>query len=263
MAVPRNEKAKRSAILVFIVIILLAVILAFLSYRFLRTMRTNIYVFNSDYSAGEFVSAEMFEPMEIDSRLYNKMESVADGCGYSTSEEINAMIRNGDRLRVDVIQNLPATNNLFASSANGSVEAHLSDNLVSVELNTLLVEGISGSEVYPGSKLNLLQTYVEDGKSVTEVLVQNVNVVGSEKDEWGNARCVYIEVAPDLSLKIVNALNTKKVTANIVKAGAYLELNDKEMSYSEKVKEPETVAPMAAAAPVENTSIVEEATDEQ
>lgn len=223
----RNEKARFRAVMTGLFIVVLAAAFAVLFYIYSRSMKKEVYVFNADYQAGSTVSADMFLKTSIDASLYDIAQEDSKAGAYLGSGEINELIRNADKLKVDVIAGLPATGNLFASSVDGSVETHLSDNLVSVEMSKDRVDGIA--RVNTGSKVNILASYVKGGKYVTEMIFQDIRVVGTTDDETGRTGSIFVEMGPDDSIKLINALDTKKVTVSIVKDGSYLPLKESEL----------------------------------
>lgn len=234
MAVKRNEKAKNRAFLALLFIIVLGLVFAFLFYMYSKKLKSGVYVFNDDYRAGTMVCAEMFSPVEIDAELFKSVNEASNTGAYLSMEELNGTIRRGGRLRTDVVKGLPATSNLFTDSYSGSVESHLSDNLVSVEIPAAGVSGLSGREVYTGTRVNLLAGGKEGGSYVTEMIFQDVPVVSVTENGDGDTESIFVELQPDESLKLVTALHTRDITVSVIKAGQYLPLSQEETRYSEK-----------------------------
>lgn len=234
MAVKRNEKARNQAFVTLLFIVVLGLVFAFGFYVYAKTLKTEIYVFNDGYRAGTVVSADMFSPLEIDNKLVNLMNEQSGYASYSSMEELNEKIRRAERLKTDVVPGLPATSNLFSDSFSGTVESHLSDNLVSVELYAGKVSGLSGREIYTGTRVNLLASAKSGADYTTEVLFQDVPVVSVTEDGNGRTESIFVELQPDESLKLVNALYTKDLTVSIIKQGSYLPLKEGELSFSER-----------------------------
>jgi len=223
MATGRVKRMSGKSAAVLIAFIVAGAVFGTALYVFLGTKRNTVYIFNGSYPAGTVVTGRMFEDMQIDSGLYKKLQTSGQAV-YLSADEINESIARKERLVADVVEGLPATSNLFAGNVALGVETRLADYMVAAELDADSVGGMAGNEIYAGGAVNILSSERKNGKVRTEVLFENVPVLGSVKGEDGNIEAIYLELEPAASIELENAKATKMLSVNIVKPGAYLEL---------------------------------------
>ncbi len=210
----------------FIVIIVLALIAGFLSYSYLSSAKTVIYLFNDDYPAGTTIEPEILVPTQIDTSVVYEAATRGDAI-YITSDTLEQVI--GDFLRTDVIAGTPLMS-VHSNEVGGSgAEIRLAENMVAV---TVSVDNITAGSPFidVGSLVNVYTNYQVDDEYISELKFQNVRVVDvvyaekyNESSEAPVIEGVTLEVTPEQSVELQHALEFGTVRLGLVKSGYYTE----------------------------------------
>lgn len=234
----------KSSKLSYIVIILLALVVGVLSYSYLASSKTVIFLFNDDYSAGKAITPEMLTPTQINSSIVNETRG---GVVYITSENVEQVL--GDYLRIDVLSGTPLMS-VYSDEVGGSgAEKRIEDDKVAV---TISVNNISGGSPYIaiGTKVNIYTSYELEDERITKLELQNIRVVDVlyedvQEESSGNLEIVGVtlELTPEESMSIQHASAFGEVRLGIIRGSTY-EKREVPIYKTESIKTEEHIIPI-------------------
>lgn len=220
----KNTKSKIS----FIIMILLATVIAFFTYSFLNTAKTQTFVFNDGYTIGTKITKDMLVSRETDSETVRQVRNTSvDNAYYITNKDLDTIL--GKTLRADVLRGMPLMANMTDELGGSPVEKRLDSNAVGV---SVAVDSVAASNPFLqyGSRVNVYSTYETDDEIRTEVILQNIKVVDVLYDDIDTERTgapsvmgVTLEVSIEDSLELINALEIGSVRLGNVALGDYEE----------------------------------------
>ena len=208
-------------------IVLFGGLIAFLSYTYLSTAKTNIYLFKNNYEAGSKITKDMFLTLEVDANMVTDLAYATRGtidAKYVTSDDLAAIIDKGDYLGVDVYKGTPFMTTQTATIGGSTVERRLSDYKTAITIPVNNISGVS-PEINAGARINIYASYSTESFQVEELLFQNVKILdvqatGNEEDGYVLSAFT-IEVDPQDAMKLLHAINNWKIDITLLKSGAY------------------------------------------
>lgn len=221
----KKAKSGKGVFIILLLMVIIGVMVGFGLYTYLEQQRTVIYVFSGDYPAGTPVSGTSYTTLEIDTAAYGAMTGT--GTSYCTAEELRTLSSAGDRLAVDVVAGLPATTNLFMMTGGGTgVESKLKDGKAACEILASRVYGLTGSEVRPDSRVNIVAFSDIEDVERSELIYQDMLVLDVIRDEAGETTAIYVECDPSDLVTLQHALVADTVSLSVLKPGTYTEVTD-------------------------------------
>jgi len=210
----------------YIVIIILAIVAGFLSYSYLSSAKTVIYLFNDDYPAGSPILPEMLVPTQIDTSVVYEAATRGDAV-YVTADNVEEVL--GDYLRIDVLGGTPLMSVHSDQIGGSGAEIRLDHDKVAV---TISADNITSGNPFitVGSTVNIYTSYQVDEDYITDLKYQNIRVLdvlyGEKFNETSGAPIiegVTLELTPEQSVEVQHAMEFGTVRLGLVKGGYYVE----------------------------------------
>lgn len=216
----------KSSKLSLIIIVILAIVVGVLSYSYLSSSKTDIYLFDGNYSAGTPITQDILTVTQIDTDLV--LEAFARGEGqYITSENIEEVLET--HLKTDVLAGMPLMS-LYSDEIGGSgAEIRLAEDMVAV---TIEADNLTAGspDIENGSMVNIYASFEGQNTQETKLLYQNVKVIDvlyseiyNEASETPTVAGVILELEPEESIVVEHAIEFGSIRLGLVKAGAYEE----------------------------------------
>jgi len=210
----------------FIIVIILALVVGFLTYSYLSTAKTVIFLFADDYPAGTPIEPEMLIPVQVDSKVVYDAAAIGNAV-YITADNVEEVL--GDYLRVDVLAGMPLMSTYSDQIGGSGAEIRLADDKVAVSIHA---DNFAAGNPFitPGSTVNVYISYEKEKETVTELKFQNIRVLDviyaekmNEVSGSPTIAGVTLEVTPEQSVELQHAIEFGSVRLGIVKGGYYVE----------------------------------------
>lgn len=223
----KKRFGKNTRILLYLIIIV-AAITGYGLNDYLSTMRVPVFLFADDYSKETHFNDMNFVRTEMDRRVYEA--NIQSGAKYASADDLAQFKAQDDVLAMDVIAMTPFSVTQAVSFGGTTLESRLGKNMVSVELPTDVVTGLTAG-VRVGSRLNLLSGFTKGDVKESDLKFENLLVLEVLKDESQQIRSVYVELEPSEAIRLVHSLTYEAVTACVLKPGSYISVPESERSY--------------------------------
>ena len=210
------------------------VLIAFLTYGYLKDEKTNIYLFNADYEAGRTITPDMLEIMEVDNKLVHKVIESNSPAQYVLPSDLQKIIDNKETLGCDVSKYTPFMSTQTASVGGSLVERRLAKNKVAITIPVNNISGVS-PEITAGAMINVYTNYSSESFQVEELLMEEIKIL--DVQATGDAESGYslsgitIQVSPEQTLKLLHAINFQKIDVVLLKTGHYEQVDKSKMMY--------------------------------
>lgn len=211
--------------ILLVLIIIFGGAIAFLSYDYLSTAKTNIFLFKGNYEAGTPITKDMFSQLEVDYNMVTQLrKTTSEGAKYVTQDDMAEILSKGDYLGTDVYQYTPFMTSQIATIGGSTVERRLSNYKTAITIPVNNISGVS-SEINAGARINIYASYSTDTYQVVQLLFQNVKILdvlatGNEADGY-NLSGFTIEIDPEDAPILLHAINNWKIDITLLKSGAY------------------------------------------
>lgn len=210
-------KSRSNAGLIFTVVV--AVLVALLSYGYLSSQKATIYIFNKDLPAGSVISDGDVSALEVDKKM---VLAAGDGI-YITKADKDRVI--GSPLRYDVTRGMPLMASLTDEFGGTPAEKRLSPNMVAM---TVEVDNVTAGspDIGNGSRVNVYANYETNSSKVSYLLFQNIavlDVVVQGSSSGITVQGVTLEVTPAQSVALSYAAQFGKIRLGLIKQGNYQE----------------------------------------
>lgn len=208
-------------------IVIFGGVIAYLSYQFLGSTKTIMYVFANNYEAGTKITRNMFEEVEVDESIVTNLNYKNQNNGkpcFVTKASLDTIINKGEYLGVDVYQGTPFMTTETASYSVSTVERRLSDYKTAITIPVNNLSGVS-PEIQAGARINIYASYSTESYEVVQLLFQNVKIL--DVQSTGDSSAGYtltgftIEVDPNDAMKLLHAINNWDIDITLLKSGAY------------------------------------------
>lgn len=226
----QNKKkvfGKNSKFLLWLIIIV-AVLTGYGLYDYLNTMRVPVYLFAKAYEKETHIKDIDFVRTEMDLRVYDAIAQ--SGAKYASADDIALFKEQDDVLAMDVVSMTPFSVTQAVGLGGTTLESRLGKNMVSVELPTDVVTGLTAG-IRVGSRLNLLSGFTTGDIKESDLKFENLLVLEVLTDENQQIRSVYVELEPSEAIRLVHCLTYEAVTACVLKPGSYITVPEDERSY--------------------------------
>lgn len=216
----------KSSKLSYVIIIVLALIVAFLSYSYLSTTKTTIFIFNDDYPAGHVIVEDMLTPIQVDANMV--VEAFNEEVRYAIPGNLDEIL--GQYLRFDVVKGTPLMSIHADEQGGARTEKRLNANMVAF---TVPVDNITGGSPFiePESFVNVYVSYDNDFEETSELKYQNVRVIDvlyaetySETSDSPTLSGVTLEIKPEQSVELMHAVEFGRVRIALIKSNHYEEV---------------------------------------
>lgn len=221
------NKKNRKILAILIVAFVIAFIGGVATYMYLAPQKTTVYVFKDNYEAGEVISEDMLTAIQCDSNIIVAGNNAATSSRFVTGKDIDAVLKTGDSLRMDVAAGMPLTISLLSVNGGSSVEMQMDPSKIAVTVPLTSITGVT-PDLKAGSKVNI---YATSGGNGTVLLFQNMRVLNVQNDNDGNLSSATIETDATQSLKLIYAVQNSSVYFGLVDSSGY-EYVDGEPSYT-------------------------------
>ena len=210
--------------ILLVLIVIFGGAIAFLSYSYLSTQKTNIYLFKGDYEAGTPISKDMFTTLEVDYDMVTQLVKATNSAKYVTQNDMSKILNEGDYLAMDVYQYTPFMTTQIATIGGSTVERRLSDYKTAITIPVNNISGVS-SEINAGARINIYASYETETFQVVQLLFQNVKILdvlatGNSSDGY-NLSGFTIEIDPEDAPILLHAINNWEIDITLLKSGAY------------------------------------------
>lgn len=249
----RGVGTNKTSVVILFLAMIVAVLLGFFAYRYLKKQRTTIFVYQHDYPAGTKLTKEMFGSLDIETNLYDAAAS--QGSHYASAAEINQFIQDGDVLLCDVLAFTPVFSNQNSDSGGNGIENRMGQGLTAVALTVDRVRGLP-NDLRIGSRVNLTTTYsLNQNQKETDLILQDIQVVDVVTDSSGTLMAAYIEVEPKDSLQLIHAMNSEIVYATVLKPGEYEPVSGSAATYKKTYSDEAAVEKTQPAEPLDDATL--------
>lgn len=197
--------------------LLACMLTVYLIYKTLSPARDTMFIFNASYPAGQQITADMLNPLQVDSTIIEagKKESLENR--FITPEEYATVISSGDSLRIDVSEGMPLTTSMLSVTGGTSVEMNMTSTAIAV---TVPVDSYSGitDELKAGAHVNVYSSI----DSKVQMIQQNKRVLEVYKDsDSGFINGVSIEETAEESMELIYATTYGQVYLGLVNPTGY------------------------------------------
>lgn len=169
-------------------IVLIVVLAAFVSilggvslYSYLTPQKTTVYVFKDNYESGTTVTKSMLTAVRCDSKIVVAGKNTDTSSKFVTGENLDAVLKTGDSLRMDVSTGMPLTLALLSVNGGSDVEKNMDPKSIAVTVPISDITGVS-NDLKNGSRVNIYET-AEGGKTV--LAFQGMRILSTAKDSSG------------------------------------------------------------------------------
>lgn len=206
----------KKIVIALVLAVLFAAIAGFGVYQLLTPQRTTVYIFNGDYSAGTQVTSNMLSSVEVDSHVVNNGMRASTGDYIITSQTIQSAISSAGYLRSDVYAGNIFTSSMLSSTGGNRIERTMKKDAVAVTVGVNNVTGVTNN-LSQSSRVNVYANY----NDATTLLLQNVRVLSTARDNNGNILTITLEVSSNDSLKLIYAYNYGSIHLGLVDYNGY------------------------------------------
>lgn len=221
------NKKNRKILLIIIVAFMVAVMGGVATFMYLNPQKTTVYVFKDNYNAGDVITEEMLTPVRCDASIIVAGSNAETASRFVTGQDIDAVLKTGDSLRMDVASGMPLTISLLSVNGGSSVEMSMDPTKVAVTVPLTSITGVT-PELKDGSKVNIYATGGESNGTV--LLFQGMRVLSVQNDSDGNLSSATIECDSAQSLKLIYAVQNSSIYFGLIDSAGY-EYADGEPSY--------------------------------
>jgi len=225
--------SKNRKLILFIVIAVITALLAgFATYRYLSPKKTTIYMFNSNYSAGDVVDMDKLQTVTADASIMAGGRSENINGRFITSNEIRSVLGQTNVLRMDVAAGMPLTYSMLSVTGGSTVENYMDPTKIAV---TAAVNGITGvtDDLKPGSRVNIYVAGIND--SGITLFLQNMRIL-SANTSGGSLISATFECDQNQALKLIYAATYSSIYLGLVDQNSYQYTDQEEPSYKPGVK---------------------------
>lgn len=221
-----NAKNKKLLILL-IAAIIVAVLAGFLTYRYLTPQKTTIYMFNSNYSAGDVVDMTKLQTVTVDATIMAGGRAESTDGRFVTGNDIGAVLGQTNVLRMDVAAGMPLTYSMLSVTGGSTVETYMDPTKIAV---TVAVNGITGvtNDLKAGSRVNVYVSGInEDGITL---FLQNMRIISANTTN-GSLTSATFECDQNQALKLIYAATYSSIYLGLVDQNSYQYTEQDEPSY--------------------------------
>ena len=210
---------KHSKILMVIALALVFTIAAGIcAYQLLSPQRTTIYAFNKNYKAGTPLTAEMFTPIQMDSKIVVAGAKAPVSQRFITQAEFPALLRANDSLKTDVGEGTPLMCALLTVTGGNAIEMSMQSTAIAVTVDVNPTTGIT-NDLTPGSSVNVYVTYHTGG---TKLIMEKMRVLAVHKSSSGSSLSgVTLELTNSEAVYLIDATKKGSIYMGLVNAGGY------------------------------------------
>lgn len=243
-----NSKNKKIIFVVFMAM-LVAVAGGVALYLYLVPKKTTIYVFRQNVSAGTIVTSDMLVAVQADSEIYVAGAKTDASERFVTGANIDAVLKSGDSLRMDVTEGMPLTLSLLTTSGGSTVEMAMNPEKIAVTIAVSDITGVT-PELKPGSRVNVYATGLTDGNQMSTVLLfEGMRVLSVNKNER-SLTSVTIETSTEESLKLIYYASSCSMYLGLIDSSGYEYSGVDNPSFSGSIEQNDYADPL----PVEQTT---------
>ena len=243
-----NSK-NRKLVILLVTAIITALLAGFATYNYLTPKKTTIYMFNSNYSAGDVVGMDKLQTVTADASIMASGRAENISGRFITSAEIGSVLAQTNVLRMDVAAGMPLTYSMLSVTGGSNVENYMDPTKIAV---TAAVNGITGvtDDLKPGSRVNVYVAGINDA-GIT-LFLQNMRIL-SANTSGGSLISATFECDQNQALKLIYAATYSSIYLGLVDQSSYQYTEETEPSYVPGLKE---------AAPPGNESGISQGTSE-
>lgn len=214
--------AKNRKILIILVLaVIVAVIGGVALYLYLTPKKTTVYMFKQNVKAGEVLMEDMLMAVQADSKIFVAGAGSDISSRFVTSENIDAVLKSGDSLRMDVTSGMPLVLSLLTAYGGSTVEMTMDPSKIAISIPMDNISGVTG-DLKAGSRVNVYATGVDtDGVYKTILLFQNMRIIAAPKGGNDALTSVTIEVTVEESLKLVYYSSAFNICLGIIDSTGY------------------------------------------
>lgn len=220
-------KSGQKILLAFITI--LGLLIAYFSYSYLKTQKTEIFLFAQDYEAGTQITKNMLTTLTVDASMVDNVALSGFNASFVTPSDLKQVLEKGDTLVTDVYAGTPFMTTETTTLGGSVVERRLQDYKTAITIPVTNISGVS-PEISAGAKINIYTSYETDSYEIEELLFQNVKILDvqatGDKESGYVLSAITIQINPEDALRLLHAINYQKIDITLLKSGKYNQIDD-------------------------------------
>jgi len=220
----------RKIILILIAAVLTAIAGSICLYHYLVPQKTTIYVFKENVKAGDVINEKMLIPVQADSTIFVAGANTNASERFVTGDNIDAVLKSRDSLRMDVTAGTPLTLALLTTTGGSSVEMNMNPEKIAITIPVSSVTGIT-NELKNGSRVNVYVTGTFDDTYSTMLLFENMRILNVNKSNE-SLSSVTLETSIEESLKLIYYTTSGSIYLGLIDSSGYEYSNINMPSYS-------------------------------
>ncbi len=214
-----NSKNKK-IIIVLAVAFMVAIAGGVSLYMYLTPKKTTIYVFKQNVAAGTVVTYDMLMPIQADSDIYVAGAKTDASERYVTGANVDAVLKSGDSLRMDVTEGMPLTLSLLTTSGGSTVEMAMNPEKVAVTIAVSNITGIT-SDLKAGSKVNVYASGLfNNNEYKTSLIFEGLRILAVNKNDK-TLTSVTLETSTEESLKLIYYASSFSIYLGLIDSSGY------------------------------------------
>lgn len=210
---------KNSKILMVLAIALVFTIAAGICiFQILSPQRTTIYVFNKNYTAGTTLTADMFTPIQVDSKIVVAGANAPISHRFITQAEFPTLLRANDSLKSDVGEGTPLVISLLSVTGGNAIEMSMQATAIAVTVDVTPITGVT-NDLAPGAYVNVYVTYHTGG---TKLIMEKMRVLAVHKGgSGGSLSGATLELTNSEAVRLIDATKNGSIYLGLVNSGGY------------------------------------------
>jgi Flp pilus assembly protein CpaB len=222
---------KNSKILMVLAVALIFTVAAGICvFQILSPQRTTVYVFSKNYTAGTQLSADMFTPIQVDSKIVVAGANAPISNRFITQAEFSTLMRANDSLKSDVGEGTPLTISLLSVTGGNAIEMSMQATAIAVTVDVTPITGVT-NDLAPGAYVNVYVTYHSGG---TQLLMEKMRVLAVHKGgSGGSLSGATLELTNSEAVRLIDATKNGSIYLGLVNAGGYKPVDPSEKKPSQ------------------------------
>ena len=210
---------KNPKILVVLAIALVFTIAAGICvFQILSPQRTTIYVFSKNYTAGTALSADMFIPIQVDSKIVVAGANSPISQRFITNAEFPTLMRANDSLKSDVGEGTPLVISLLSATGGNAIEMSMQSSAIAVTVDVTPTTGVT-NDLAPGTYVNVYVTYHSGG---TKLIMEKMRVLAVHKGgSGGSISGATLELTHSEAVNLIDSTKNGSIYLGLVNSGGY------------------------------------------
>lgn len=221
-AKPTNKK-----LFLVLVVVALATIAGMLTASFLKSSKSQIYLYNTSYEKGDKITKDKLVKYSVDTKM---LKLIAEsGEEYITDENIDNFVES--YFACDVPGKTPALTSHSTKTGGNKLVNAIEDGMVATTIEVNNVSGVSPS-VTPGCYFNIYSAInTKNGQNIFKLMIQKAEVlsVQGDKDDDGSLselKALTFQTTPEQAAQLQYANIYGTLVFSLVNSDTYKDTNE-------------------------------------